>query len=217
MVRSIAIVSLGQGDGKTTLALNLGLALRALNYKVLVMDADFTKNNMIEHLDLHDIPEDISQVLDGDMHIHDAVLDHMTGLKILPSRIHDYEKLSYHYQDLLGDYDYIILDTPSEYQKLETVLRNADEALIIHGPSYSSKNVMDAIDLLSRMKVLNLGIVLNRFSERSANELLGQPILEKIPVSKEIEKSYKLRNPVLHTHPKSDVSKKFRRIAKRLG
>lgn len=217
MVRSIAIVSLGQGNGKTTLALNLGLALHALNYRVLVLDADFTKNNMIEHLDLHDIPTDMGQVLNDEKHINDAIYKHVSGLKILPSRIHSYDKLSYHYQDLLGDYDYILLDTPSEFQYLENALRNADEALIVHGPNYSSRTVMEAIDLLSRLKVLNLGIVLNRFSEEGTDELLGNPIIEKIPFSKDIEHSYRLKNPVLHTHPKSKIAKKFHNIAKRLG
>jgi len=217
VVRSIAIVSLGQGNGKTTLALNLGLALRALDYKVLVIDADFTKDNLIEHLDLHDMPTHMGHVLGDENHINDAIFKHVTGLKILPSHVHDYDRFSYHYQDLLGDYDYIIMDTPSDVQKLEHVLTNADEALIIHGPNYSSRTVVDAIDLLSRLKVLNLGVVLNRFSERSTDELLGQPILKKIPMSKDIERSFKLKNPVLHTHPNSDVSKKFHRIAKRLG
>jgi MinD-like ATPase involved in chromosome partitioning or flagellar assembly len=217
MVRSIAIVSLGQGNGKTTVALNLGLALRALNYKVLVLDADFTKNNLIEHLDLHDIPADMGHVLDDEKHIHDVIYKHVSGLRILPSRVHQYDNLSYHYQDLLGDYDYILLDTPSEHQHLETVLRNADEALIVHGPNYSSRTVMEAMDLLAKLKVLNLGIVLNKFSEKSADELLGQPILEKIPVSKDIEKSYVLKNPLLHTHPKSKIADKFHRMAKRFG
>ncbi|MGV8171288.1 MAG: MinD/ParA family ATP-binding protein [Candidatus Woesearchaeota archaeon] len=215
--RSIAVVSLGRDTGKTTLALNLGLALRALNYRVLVFDADFTKNNMLEHLDIHSMPVSIGNVLNDDAHIHDAIYKHVSGLKILPSKIHDYSRLSYHYQDLLGDYDYIIIDTPSEIQHLDKVLENADEALILHSPDYSSKNVMDAIELLSRLKVLNLGIVLNKFSDKGTEELFGNPILEKIPIHKDITKSYKLKNPLLYTHPKSKIAPKFHRLAKRMG
>jgi polysaccharide biosynthesis transport protein len=220
MARNIAIVSLGQGNGKTTIALNLAMALRALKYKVLVLDADFTKDNMLEHLGMHDIDSDLGHmghVLEGEKHINDVIYKHVTGLKFILSRTHDYDKLSYHYQDLLSNYDFILIDTPTQYQYLETVLKNADEALIVHGPSHSSKIVMDAINLLSRLKVLNLGLVLNRFSEESVNELFSIPVLEKIPVSKHIEKSYDLKNPLVHTHPSSKVAKKFYRIAKRLG
>jgi cellulose biosynthesis protein BcsQ len=163
------------------------------------------------------MPLTIGNVFDGEAHINDAIYKHISGMKILPSRKHDYDKLSYHYQDLLGDYDYIIIDTPSESQHLDNVLENADEALVIHSPEYSSKNVVDAIELLSRLKVLNLGIVLNRFSEKGTDELFGHPILEKIPLHKDITESYRMKNPVVHTHPKSMVSKKFHKIAKRLG
>jgi flagellar biosynthesis protein FlhG len=220
MVKSIAIVSLGKGTGKTTMALNLGLALHQLNHKVLVFDADFTKKNMLEHLDIHNLPSNISQVLDGDKHITDVVYKHITGMKLIPSTIHStqtrgYDQLLYHYQDLLGDYDYIILDTPIELPHLELVLQNADEALIVHAPDHSSKIVSDAINLLSRLKVLNLGVVLNKSSEDSVDMIFDYPILEKIPIDKDIKKSYELKNPVLYTHPKSKIAPKFHRLAKR--
>jgi MinD-like ATPase involved in chromosome partitioning or flagellar assembly len=217
LVRSIAVVSLGKGTGKTTISLNLALALRKLGYRVLLFDADFTKNNLLEHLDIHNIPVHIGHVLDGDTHINDSVYTHFTGLKIIPSSIHDYDKFSYNFPNLLGDYDYIILDTPMQPEHLSIVLENADEALIVHSPEYSSKNVMDSAEMLSRMKVLNLGIVLNRFSERGADELLGQPIIEKIPPDKDITKSYAMKNPVVYTHPKSKAAKKFHNLAKKLG
>ena len=217
MARSIAIVSLGEGTGKTTLALNLGLALRQLGHRVLVFDADFTKKNMSEHLEIHDMPTHIGQVLEGDAHINDAIYTHVTGLKIIPSMIHDYGKFSYHYQDLLGNYDYIILDTPIDLKNLELVLSNADEAVIVHSPEHSSKQVADAIELLSRLKILNLGIVLNRSSEDSVSSMFDHPILEKIQDHKDIKESYTLKNPVMHTHPKSPVNKKFQRLAKRFG
>jgi septum site-determining protein MinD len=217
MVRSIAVVSLGQGTGKTTIALNLGLALHQQGYRVLVFDADFTKRNMIEHLDINNIPVSVGQVLNGDAHISDAIYKHVTGLKIIPSTIHSYDNLSYHYQDLLADYDYIILDTPIQLPHLETVLENAGEALIVHSPDYSSKFIADAMALLYKLRVLNLGILLNNFSEESVNDLLDYPILEKIPTDDDIKSSFKLKNPVLQTHPQSNVSKKFRRLAKRLG
>jgi len=217
MVRSIAIVSLGEATGKTTIALNLGLALHQLGHRVLVFDADFTKKNMLEHLDIHNMPVHIGHVLEGDTHINDAVYKHITGLKIIPSIIHNYDKFSYHYQDLLADYDYIILDTPIQLQNLELVLKNASEAVIVHAPEYSSKAVSDAIDLLTRLKVVPLGIVLNNFSEDSANSMFDHPILEKIQHHKDIGQSFKLKNPVVYTHPKSPVTKKFQRLAKRFG
>jgi MinD-like ATPase involved in chromosome partitioning or flagellar assembly len=225
MVRSIAVVSLGKGSGKTTTALNLGLALHQLNHKVLVFDTDFTKPNMSEHLELYNIPSNINDVLEGDTHIKDVIYKHITGMRLIPSMVHpqnsqnslaqNYDKLAYHYEDLLGDYDYIILDTPSREDILESVLKNADEALIIHSPEYSSKNVMDAITLLNRLKVMNLGIVLNKSGEGSVDTMFEHPVLEIIPTHKDITNSFQRKNPLLHTHPKSKIAPKFRRLAKR--
>ena len=216
MVRSIAIISLGEDVGKTTTALNLALALHSLNNKVLLFDADFTKNNLVEHLAIHDVPITMDKVFRGESHINDAIYRHFTGLKIIPTNIHTYEKFSYHFQDLLADYDYIILDAPSN-SNLSVVLQNANEAIIVHDPKYSTKIVSDIIDLLSEMKVLNLGVVLNKFSDDSTNILHGSHILEKIPFSTEILESQKLQNPLLYTHPKSKVSDKFFIIARKLS
>lgn len=221
MARNIAIVSLGQGTGKTTLALNLGVALNNLNKKVLVYDSDFTKKNMLEHLDIYDLPSDISEVLNGNIHINDAIHNHVSGIKLLPSKIHysdsiGYDKFSYHYQDLIANYDYILIDTPINPSNLSIVLENADEAIIVHNPNYSSKIVMDVITILNRLKVINLGIVLNNVSKNSVDMLHNYPVIEKIPNHKDILKSYSLKNPLMHTHPKSKVAKHFNMLAKRL-
>lgn len=217
MVKSIALVSLGNGVGKTTISLNLALALQKLGYKVLLFDADFTKKNLVEHLDIQTVPTHIGHVFDGDAHMHDAIYTHLSGLKIVPSFVHNYDTLSYHYQDLLGDYDYIILDTPSQPENLSIVLENVDEAFIVHSPEHSSKIVMDAADMLSRVKVLNLGVILNHSLERSTSELFGNPVVEKIPPDKDIAKSFAQRNLVVHVYPKGQAANTFYRLARRLG
>jgi len=217
MTRVISIVSLGEGTGKTTLALNLGLVLHDMNHRVLVFDTDFTKKNMMEHLDILGLPINIGNVLNGEAHINDSVYRHITGLKIIPSAIHGYENFSYNFPSLLGDYDYIILDTPKDQPYLDIVLKNSTEAIIIHSPKYSSKLVLDTIDLLQRHKLVNLGIVLNGVLDDSVDEIFGIPVIEKIPKHKDIEKSFSLKNPVVHTHPRSEVSKRFKRLGKKLS
>jgi MinD superfamily P-loop ATPase len=95
-------------------------------------------------------------------------------------------------------------------------LPNVNEAIIIHDPNYSSKIVLDAINKLSDFKILNLGIVLNNCSKDSVNTLFEYPVIEKIPTHKDILKSYNLKNPVVHTHPKSEVTKRFSNLARKL-
>ncbi len=216
MARVISIISLDRGNGKTTVALNLGLALHQKNRRVLVFDADFTKNNMIEHLSVSSLPVTIKQVLDNKAHMNEAIYRHITGLKLIPSIIHDYNNFSYYFEDLLADYDYIILDTPKEVSLLDVVLKNSDEAMIVHSPTYSSKIVADAIDMLSRRGIMNLGIIMNNSADNSADALLDYPVIMKIPTDKYISKSFEMKNPVVHTHPGSNAARKFRILAEML-
>jgi MinD-like ATPase involved in chromosome partitioning or flagellar assembly len=220
MTKSIAVVSLGRGHGKTTVAVNLGLALHNMNHKVLVLDSDFTRKNLMEHLNIEHIPVGVNQVFEDKAHINDTVYKHISGLRIIPSSVHssiqdDYDKFRFHYEDLMGTYDYIIMDTPMQQQYLEKVLPNANEALIVHSPTTSTRVVSEAVDLLSKLKIFNLGVVLNNVSERSTDSILNYPVLEKIPTHKHFKQAYAMKNPLLHTHPKSPMAKKFNRLAAR--
>ena len=217
MVRFISIVSKESGSGKTTVALNLGLALHKMKQNVLVFDADFSKPNMIEHLNIEHLPITLEDVFNGDNHMFDTIYRHVSGLKIIPSMImQDYDKLQYHFQDLLADYDFVILDTPRDNYALEEVLSNSTEAIIVHSPINSSKNIVDAQDILKKAKVLPLGIVLNKSQANSVNTIFQIPVIAKLPDHKSIRMSWKMKHPVVHTHPRSAPSRQFMLLAKRL-
>jgi len=217
MARYISIISSGKGIGKTTVALNLGLALHKIKQKVLVFDADFSKPNLIEHLDIDALPITLEDVFNGNNHVFDSIYRHASGLKIIPSlALNDYSKLSYHLQDLAADYDFVIMDTPQDILDLTEVLKNSNEAIIVHSPEYSSKIVIDAIDLLRNHRITNLGIILNKSTQESVDSIYDAPVLEKLPDDIHIRKSFELKHPVLHSYPSSVASKKFMHLAKRL-
>jgi len=217
MARFISIVSNAPGTGKTTVALNLGMALHKQNQKVIVFDADFSKPNMIEHLNISHLPVTIEDVFNGENHVFDSIYKHASGLKIIPSMsMNDYSKLQYHLQDLMADYDYVILDTPRDLYALEEVLKDSHEAIIVHSPEHSSKMVIDASRLLKKHKVLNLGIVLNKSNEDSVNKIFEFPIIAKVPMHKQITQSYKAKHPLLHIYPRGKPAKSFLLLAKKL-
>jgi septum site-determining protein MinD len=130
--------------------------------------------------------------------------------------MNDYSKLQYHMQDLLADYDFVLLDSPNDLYNLEEVLDTSNEAIIVHSPDYSSKIIVDASELLSKHKITNLGIVLNKSQEDSVNDIFNIPVIAKVPDHKHIRASFRLKHPVLHTHPKSIASKQFLMLAKKL-
>lgn len=220
MAKFISVISLRPNTGNTTIALNLGLALHNLGRKVVVLDADFSKMNMLEHLYMNDAPIDLSKVVNNEAHIYDSIIKHKSGLRIIPSikaNEDNTEKIGLHLNELSPDNDFVIVDMPKRAELLEGLLGYTDEALIVHSPEYSSKLVLDAQDLLSRKKVINLGVILNKSHEGGVNSIFTIPIISKIPDHRKIVHSFELKHPLLHLYPNSNVSKKFFQIAERLS
>jgi len=221
MTRFITIISATPGTGKTTLALNLGLALHQLNRKVVVFDADFSKPNMITHLNIDYLPITLSDVFSGEKHIFDAMYTHASGLKIIPSlTMQEYDKISTHLQELLTNYEYVIIDMPGRREEIVQVLNQLEggdpEAIIIHSPYVSSKYILDIAELLRKQKIFNLGIVLNQSHEQSVNSLYEIPVIAKIPTSAHIHAAAIRKHPVLHTHPHCPSSKSFKMLGRKL-
>ncbi len=218
MTRFISIISGEKNTGKTTVALNLGMALHKLNQRVLVFDGDFSKPNILEHLNIDYLPITLQDVFDGNQHIFDSIYKHTSGLKIIPSlamtEYADNVKLKYHLQDLLADYDFVIMDTPNESEQKNNILEISNEALIVHTPEHSSKLVKDSSELIKKYRALNLGVIMNKTSPDSVNSVFNMPVLLKIPEDENIKKSFIMKHPVLHTHPKSSTSKDFLKLGK---
>ena len=218
MAKFISIVSLKPNIGNTTIALNLGLALHNMGKRVVVMDADFSKINMLEHLYLDSVPLDLGAVLDNDAHFHDAIVKHSSGLKILPSfkQSGSYDKLGLYLPELALNNDFIIIDAPKSLSELNAVLSHSDEAFIVHSPEYSSKLIEDTKNVLSKNKIVNLGIILNKSHDNSVNSIFNVPVLVKIPSHKNIVDSFQKKHPLVYLYPNSFISTRFNDLAKRI-
>ena len=85
--RSIRIISVTSGKGgvgKTSVTVNLALALRYLKKKVLILDADLGLANMDVMLGLN--PKyTISHVLKGEKRLSDVIISAPGGIKLLPA------------------------------------------------------------------------------------------------------------------------------------
>ena len=99
---------------------------------------------------------------------------------------------------------------------LNEVLKNSDEAIIVHSPSFSSRMVLESSDMLKKHKILNLGLVLNKSHEDSVNSIFDMPIIAKFSDNDRIRRSYLLKHPALYSFPRSKVSKEFNNLAKKL-
>src|SRR3989338_8055195 len=87
MTRVITITSGKGGVGKTTSAINIGAALNYLGKDVIVVDANLTTPNIGLHLGAPIVPVSLNHVLSGKAKISDALYEHESGLKIIPSSL----------------------------------------------------------------------------------------------------------------------------------
>jgi flagellar biosynthesis protein FlhG len=116
----ITITSGKTGDGGTSIAINLALALSELQSKVCIFDADNGLSNINALLGF--TPENtIEQLLDDSKNLTEVIVDHPSGISIVPAAncnlnyaylsAQQLHRLTAVFQDLQNTFDYLIVDT----------------------------------------------------------------------------------------------------------
>ncbi|MDX5327181.1 MAG: AAA family ATPase [Marinobacter sp.] len=157
--RTIAVTGGKGGVGKTTVAVNLALALAKAGQKVLLLDADTDLANVSLLVGLY--PErTLAEVIAGQCGLADAILQTHYGLDIVPGASgvqscmemtrEDSLKLLKSLHELEHCYDYVIIDTASGLQTVGLhMIAAAELACVVVTPDPASLT-----DAFSLMKVL---------------------------------------------------------------
>ena len=87
MNRIIVITSGKGGVGKTTTAINLGAAMNYFGKDVLIIDGNLSTPNVGIHLNSPEVPINLNHVLLGKADVREAVYEHESGLKVMPSSL----------------------------------------------------------------------------------------------------------------------------------
>ena len=158
MAKVITVASGKGGVGKTSISLNLSLALAAAGYRVCLFDADLGLANVNILTGLY--PEHgLAEVIDGSQGLADIMIRDFNGIDIIPGSS-GVEKLA----DLSGDeagrlissflglsaYDYFILDTSAGISaQVLSFCRASHEMILVATPEPTS--LTDAYSLLKVM------------------------------------------------------------------
>ena len=174
--RTVAVASGKGGVGKTSLTVNLALALSGLGQRVLVVDGDLALGNVDALIGVH--PErNLSHYLSGQCHLSDVVYPGPRGVSFLPggSGHTDLAILDPYRRDRLvkdlvlvaGGYDMVLLDLATGIGPNAIELaRRADDVLLVTTPEPVAYG-----DAYALMKILMRGhrvprIVVNRVRNR---------------------------------------------------
>lgn len=185
--RVIAVFGTKGGVGKTTLSVNLAVALqRKTKARVALVDADFFFGDIALHLNLRpattviDLVDRFDQI-DTEL-IERIMVSHSSGVRVLlsPSQPEEAERIKpEHVERLLNTlaemYNYVIVDCHPNYDDNNlTILERADDIMFVVRPELGPlKNMGVFLNLVLKLALpLNkIHIVLNRAGSRSGIEV----------------------------------------------
>ncbi len=232
MKRFIVITSGKGGVGKTTTAINLGAAMNFFGKDVLIIDGNLSTPNIGLHLNSPEVPINLNHVLSKKADLFEAVYEHESGIKIIPSSLSVEElfkmnsgKMKFLKEDFKEISDCVIIDSAAGLgEEAISVIDMADELIVVTNPEMPAiTDALKTIKLAEKMKKTVLGIIVNRvkknkieMSPEVVKEMLEKQILGMIPEDICVQKSLSLRDAVIHTHPKSKASRAYKEIAAKL-
>jgi flagellar biosynthesis protein FlhG len=180
----IAITSGKGGVGKTSIAINLAVALARLGHKVGLFDADFALGNVDVMLGLTPRAH-LGSVLAGDRSIDDITIDGPSGIKVIPAgsgvraltNLTDlqWQRLATALDEASASLDFLVIDTASGISdNVLDLVDLTDYALVV--TSYEPAAVVDSyatVKLISAAdRTRDIGIVVNASKDAAEAELV---------------------------------------------
>ncbi len=177
VAKTLLITSPAPGDGKTTLASNLAIAMAQAGNRILLLDADFRKPTQHKIFEL-DKRSGLSSVLAGDAKLAEVI--HSTpiaGLDVLPcgpipanpSEILNSQTFADLLQDLSSRYDHVLLDSPPIMPVTDARILAAScdaTVLALRAEKTTRKGAVYARDVLHSVGSAILGVVVNDVPRR---------------------------------------------------
>jgi len=186
--RIVAVTSGKGGVGKTTLSVNLALALHQLDHRVLLVDADMGLGNV--HVLVGKQPKrTLANFIAGQGSIVDAILPGPNGMDILyggsgmphlanltrtqmQSFVHELTKLS-------DSYDFVVVDTAAGIApNVLDYLSIADEILVVTTPDLSA--ILDAYGMIKAVRESHLPADIHSMVNQVADEKEAEAVFSRL-------------------------------------
>lgn len=242
-VQVIAVTAGKGGVGKSNVAVNLAIALAALNKNVMLLDGDLGLANVDIMLGLP-TKYNLSHVIKGVCHLSDIILQGPNGIRVVPSASGtefmtqltptEHAGIIDAFNELTDDLDYMIIDTAAGIS--DTVLsftRSSQELIVVVCDEPTS--LTDAYALIKvmskRYEWTHFHILANmvrslkdgrdlfnklfRVSEQFLDVQLDY--LGAIPFDENVHRAVKKQQPVLIAYPDTSASESLRELAENVS
>lgn len=170
------------GEGKTTVSINLAIALAQSSKKVLLIDCDMRRPKVQRYLRIKSSAQyGLSTVLNGTSEYEQAIgfIDKLGIHAMLagptppnPSELLAGSRCAEMFKHLSERFDYIICDTPpvSIVSDALVLSKYADGATLVVRQDYASvAQIKDAVEKLKTVDVKLLGTIINNYDEKTAS------------------------------------------------
>ena len=232
-MNKLIVISSGKGGvGKTTTAVNLGAAMRHFGKDVVIVDANLSTPNVGIHLNSPEVPISFNDVLKKRADLHEAVYEHHSGLKIIPSSLSIKElkktkpqKMKELKKELSKLSEYVIIDSAAGLgEEAIAAIEMADELILVTNPEMPAiTDALKTIKLAEQQGVTVKGVIVTRVRKdkvelqpETVKDMLEVPVMGMIPEDLTIKKAVNRKNPVIHTHPTSKPSRAYKEIVAKL-
>lgn len=199
MARTIVVTSGKGGVGKSSVSVNLAVALAKKEAKVCLIDADFGLKNLDVMMGLENrVIYDLKDVVDGRCNLEQVLIKdkRVPTLYLIPAcKSLKFNDFKVDYMQSVVDhfkhqFDYIIIDSPAGVEKgFEYACRSANEAIVVVNLDLSSIRDCDrVVGLLMKRGIMDISMVVNRLnmdyighqttlSLKEATDILSLPLL----------------------------------------
>lgn len=223
MPKTIGIISIKGGVGKTTIASSLACSLaNHFQKKVLLVDANYSAPNLGIHMDILKPEKTIHDVLSNKARISSSLhnrfrVDIIPGSYIFQTPFNPL-KLRDKLRIIKNNYDFIIIDSsPSLNEEVLSAILASDHLFVVSTPDYPTLYCSLRAAKLAKQRGRPIaGIILNKvrdpsyeLSLKEIEEAAEIPVVAKIPDDKTALRSLYTRIPIPIYNRNSKISKEI--------
>ncbi len=228
-MKTIGIVSLKGGVGKTSSVVALGAAIASFGKKVLLVDGNFSAPNLGLHLDIVEPEHTIHDALNRKKNISDIIYS-LKHFDVIPASIFNREafnplKLKDTLKQVKNKYDYVIIDSsPALNEETLATMLASDRLLVVTTPDLPTLGMtLKSLKLAKHKKIPISGLILNKVHNKNFEISLSDiektaevPVMAVVPHDVNILKSLSKSMPSVFYKPKSASSQEYFKLASAL-